>query len=388
MTRSRSFWQGLWTVLLVEMVALTGCAPLLTPTPWLPSPSFTVTHLPSQTASFTRLPSATASVTASFTVSPSPTQQTGTPTPPTATLTLTHTVTQTPTITPTPLPVLHELPGGRRWITGLAFDPLGRWLAASNMDGTLRIWSLEDWTLLRTLQISAGMNNLAFRHDGQLLAAAADDSTLRLWDLQTGDELPWIGGLPQQALSVAFHPDGTQLAAGCADGSLGVWRLSGEPVLLIKDLELGHIWGVAFSPGGNLLAAAGQRAIVYDMRQKKLVWQSDWRASAVAFSPDSLRLYVAGEHLEAWDLKTATRVLAYEGHTDWIWALTVHMPSERMASAGQDGTVRLWQMRQPFAWAVLADSRAPVNAVALSPDGRWLAAGGDDQQVRIYQLIP
>ena len=57
-----------------------------------------------------------------------------------------------------------------------------------------------------------------------------------------------------------------------------------------------------------------------------------------------------------------------------------------LASAGDDGTVRVWDWRaaaQPTATACTA-TPAAVTAVAFAPDGRHLASGGDDGTVRVW----
>ena len=55
-----------------------------------------------------------------------------------------------------------------------------------------------------------------------------------------------------------------------------------------------------------------------------------------------------------------------------------------LATAGDDGTVRIWDPATGQQRATLTGHTGPVRAVAIAPDGTWLASGGDDGTVRIW----
>ena len=55
-----------------------------------------------------------------------------------------------------------------------------------------------------------------------------------------------------------------------------------------------------------------------------------------------------------------------------------------LASAGDDGTVRLWDPATGAGLATLTGHTDTVDAVAFSPDGRRLASAGDDRTVRLW----
>ena len=57
-----------------------------------------------------------------------------------------------------------------------------------------------------------------------------------------------------------------------------------------------------------------------------------------------------------------------------------------LASASEDGTVRIWDPATGQQRTVLQGHDGAVMAVAIAPDGRWLASVGRDATVRIWDL--
>ena len=62
-----------------------------------------------------------------------------------------------------------------------------------------------------------------------------------------------------------------------------------------------------------------------------------------------------------------------------IMALACSPDGTRLAAACWDRTVRIWDPVTGREQAVLRGHEGPVECVAFSPDGRWLASGGQDQ---------
>ncbi len=196
-------------------------------------------------------------------------------------------------------------------IVSIAVSPDGATIASASWDRTVRLWPLAGGEPRVLDAHSQNVNGVMFTPDGRSLVSAGYDLTLRIWPLDGGS--PTIVTLPTPLNSVAIASDG-EIVAGGADGRVFFLSPSGE---LRGELESGQvpIIGVALSPDGALIAAAGIRGSVaiIDRRMRTLVRTlvgPGLPVWSVAFLPDNRTLVTGGTDrmIRRWDTSTGDHI--------------------------------------------------------------------------------
>lgn len=157
----------------------------------------------------------------------------------------TPTPTPKPSPTPTPTPIVVEakekcsgLEAHRDIVSSIAISPDGKLLASASGDCTIKLWNLNDGSLVRELKgHTDGVQSVAFSPEGSLVASGSRDKTVRLWRVSDGSMVSELKGHEGIVNSVAFSPDGSLVASGSADKTVRLWRVSGslEPDICFFD---------------------------------------------------------------------------------------------------------------------------------------------------------
>ncbi|MFW9968053.1 MAG: WD40 repeat domain-containing protein [Candidatus Thorarchaeota archaeon] len=110
---------------------------------------------------------------------------------------------------------------------------------------------------------------------------------------------------------------------------------------------------------------------------------------SLAFTPDSRYVISGGQDatIRVWDLHSGSLVHILIGHRGAVYGLSVMADGVRIVSvADRDLAVRIWDMEEGAPISALAPNSAHVNAVASSPDNRYVVTGGDDGKARIWDI--
>jgi WD40 repeat protein len=109
---------------------------------------------------------------------------------------------------------------------------------------------------------------------------------------------------------------------------------------------------------------------------------------SVAYSPDGTTLASAGDDrtVRLWDVASARPIRELHGHKSSVNGVVFSPDGKTLASASRDKTVRLWEVATSKSIRTLEGHGDTVWSVAFSPDGKTLASTSDDKTVRLWDF--
>ena len=218
--------------------------------------------------------------------------------------------------------------------------------------------------------------------DGRLVSGG-DDFDLILWEPETGGATH-LEGHRGKVAALAVSPDGESIASASWDGSIGLWPVAGGAPRFLKGHDA-SVTDVAFGPDGARLYSTSADGTLRVWR-----WQETDPAPRVLLDQGFgiNKLIVAPD--ESWiaygAVDGATRIVSVESGAEIadftlerrpVLALAHHAGTGQLAVGDGHGYIMVidtgdWSIRRDFR----AMNRGPVWALAFSPDGAMLYAGG------------
>jgi WD40 repeat protein len=208
-----------------------------------------------------------------------------------------------------------------------------------------------------------------------------------------------VGGLTdsQPEIAMLLSVEANRLS-NTAAARVALFRLVANDARLthVLDPQTGAVYGVVYSPDGQMLATAGwDRAIrLWDVATGRplglpLVGQTGY-VTCVAFSPDSKVLASGGADgaIWLWDVARGHQLgPPLRGQTAAVNSVAFSPDGTTLASGGADGAIRLWDVVHRHSLSpVLTGQTGSVNSVAFSPSGTTLASGSFDGTIRLWDI--
>ena len=255
------------------------------------------------------------------------------------------------------------------------------------------------------------LHSSAFTPDSAVLAIAgghAEDFTIRLFDVASGESIGQLDGHTGIIWGVIFSPDGQMLASVSSDKTAKIWDWHNRTLLKSLDLP-GEVVSVSFSPDGQVLAVGGvdeplgdlQNAAIWtyfvDSWNPLLKFPEYWNITALAYSPDG-RLLVGGgtsRNVQVWRTSDGTSVFTLSHPHQVLDAAVSPDGSIAVTATCQitlgdectEGAVWLWNLSNGRLIDRLRHFPNVVESVAFSVDGSALIAASRDGTLRVYATL-
>ena len=300
------------------------------------------------------------------------------------------------------------MPEGDEPLSAQEVELIRRWIAEGAVDDSQGEAAKRRLSAAPVYQRLPSVPAIAFSPDGSLLAVAGWHEVV----LHAGDGSAVVGrlvGESPRVESIAFSKDGQLLAvAGGVPSEVGevqLWEVAQRKLVRSIKTSGDSLYGVSFSPDAKLVAVgcADKMVRVFEVEGGREVMKCDnhidW-VFATAFSQDGKRV-ISGSRdraLKLIDLASGQLIDDVNVPREPLQCLARHPADDLAAYGSADGSIRMNRIEPRGGRLAEGDNKehsfvrefgrlpGPVNALALSADGTWLAAVSAKGDARVYSV--
>ena len=294
-------------------------------------------------------------------------------------------------------------PGGTRHITNghdstvlsVKFSPCGDQVASCSYDGSIRLWDVMTGSCLRTLKGHRHwVRSIAYSPRGDLVVSGSDDRTTRLWDVKTGACRQTLTDLDGYVRVVAYSPRGDQVAFGDQGGYVRIWDLRTG---MYRHMLTGHFGGIScivYSPRGKQLASSDNHTLrLWDIESGTCLHtlidlDHNIGVTDAVYSPRGDLLASAGNDstVKLWNVETGECCFIFIGHTKAVGTVVYSPQGGRFVSGAQDGSMKLWDDGTGERIHNLTGHTEKVSGIAFSPKGDRIVSASGDKTIRLWSV--
>lgn len=278
-----------------------------------------------------------------------------------------------------------------------AFSPDGKRIATTSSDNFVRIWNIEDSSLLLSFDKHTDQTKaIAYAPDGKHIASSSEDGSLLIWNPENGEEEISLikNPSPDEPIDLlSFSPDGHQIVSVSSNSQLTVWNLN--------DGSFRHLTGhtsyphaASFSPDSkSIISVASDGIRIWDAHTGKplnhLEKDSEHFVILAAYSSDgkhivSIHSEDDNSSIKVWDAKSKKHLKTIPLDADATNAALRPDGKQAFVISSQSGS-KIWDIESEEAlYSIELSYAAPL----YSPDGNQIAwnALQDLQNIHIVKL--
>ena len=286
--------------------------------------------------------------------------------------------------------LLHESGPAKSPLTAVIFSTDGKDVLAGTELGDITAFSLADSLKPRSLsKRPETVRALATTSDGTSILFAGDGKQLWVRDSST-EKTDNAAKFEAAVTAVAVSVNNAVIAVGLATGAVAILDAKN---FTQTDLLVGHaspVRRLAFSTSGTHLVSSSTDGVVrlWDLKAQAIAQSFSGEGSLisdVAFQNDNASI-VTSQADGKVRVETIAAQLVHRADEGRINDLSLSSNGSQYATAGADGSVKLWNASNSTPTRSFTGFEGPALCVSLSPDNRQIAAGGSDNTLRTWNV--
>jgi WD40 repeat protein len=291
----------------------------------------------------------------------------------------------------------HRFEGHQSAIWSFVFLHDNVHIVSGSWDGTMCKWDCDTGLLVGEPWKGEGRGiwALALSPDGKTIACGRQDGSIQQWNTD-GEMIEGVWtGYSGTVRSLSWSPGGSHLASGCEDGTILIRKAEGGEVA-VGPIKTNHdsVRSLGYSHSGDRIASGGSdnSICICDSNTGKLlvgpIKDLGSVVTSVVWSPDSSKLYSASDKTaRVFDSVSGTLLYRFPHGDSPLWSAALSPKHNVLACVGT-GVAQLWDTEsyEPLGHPFCQDGDTFHYFVSFSPDGKYLACGGNDNKVTLWMV--
>ena len=285
--------------------------------------------------------------------------------------------------------VLNSFSGHTDRINDFDFSPDGQILVSGSAGGSVKLWNLKNNRQLTTIQEKIN-DVFAVRFvNSKILAIAGSDGSIKLWNTDGQFKQEFKERHSDDITSLALSPDGKRLASGSKDRTVKLWNIEDRKLLHTFNGHQGAVNKVSFRKDNKVIVSASEDRTIK-------IWQYNneiptLKGVSPSVSSDSQIIVTAEDRfINIWQsngklnkFKLNKKILA--SHKENIHKVSVSSDGKVIASGSTDGNLRTWDLDGKIKANFIGHKKS-ITSLSFSPNNKMIASGSLDKTIKLWNL--